>query len=84
MTRGDSLDDALACLQQDDATLDCTGGDANLQAEFQCIQDLTSESLPSTQEEAFEICVSDANDQAKIKAFFDRERATTATTTASP
>ena len=75
MTRGDSLDDALACLQQDDPTLDCTGGDEYLQAEFQCVQDLSSESIPSTQQEAYrviEICFSAENDQARVKAFFDQ------------
>ena len=87
MTRGDSLDDALTCLQQDDPTLDCIGGDAYLQAEFQCIQDLSNDSAPSTQQEAYrviEICFSDVNDQAKVKAFFDQRSATATTTAASP
>jgi hypothetical protein len=87
LTRGDSLDDALTCLQHDDPTLDCIGGDAYLQAEFQCIHDLSNESVPSTQQEAYrviEICFSDVNDQAKVKAFFDQRAATATTTAASP
>lgn len=72
------MDDALTCLKQYDPTQDCTYGDSYLQGEFQCIQDLSDDLLPSTQEEAYNIienCVSDANDQAKVKEFFDQQAA---------